>query len=49
MIFLSEYQNYQPTKSVKAKTSPFSSFDRTCSMIEEVFREEKSSKRETFF
>jgi hypothetical protein len=39
MIFLSKYQDNQLAGSVKIKTSPFRNLDRTCNLIEEVFRE----------
>jgi hypothetical protein len=44
MIFLSKYQDNQPAEPVKTKTSSFSSLDRTCDLIKEVFRIEKSSE-----
>jgi hypothetical protein len=49
MIFLSKYQDNQPAEPVKIKTSPFRNLDRTCNLIEEVFREEKSIERKTYF
>ena len=48
MIFLSKYQDNQPTEPVKIKTSPFRNLDRTCNLFEEIFRREKSSKRKTY-
>jgi len=48
MIFLSKYQDNQPTEPVKTKTSPFRSLDRTRILIEEVFRREKSLRRKTY-
>ncbi|HUX58734.1 MAG TPA: hypothetical protein VMV77_17315 [Bacteroidales bacterium] len=48
MIFLSKYQDNQPTEPVKTKTSPFRNLDRTCNLIEEIFRREKSSERKTY-
>jgi len=48
MIFISKYQDNQPTEPVKTKTSPFRSLDRTCNLIEEVFTREKSSRRKTY-
>jgi hypothetical protein len=47
MIFLSKYQDNQPAEPVKIKTSPFRNLDRTCILIEEVFREEKSIEKKT--
>ena len=48
MIFLSKYQANQLAEPVKIKTSPFRNLDRTCNLIEEVFREEKSSRKKTY-
>ena len=49
MIFLSKYQDNQPTGPVKTKTSPFRSLDRTCNLIEEVFRRENHQKEKLIF
>jgi len=49
MIFLSKYQNNQPAEPVKTKTSPFRNLDRTCNLIEEVFRKEKSKEIKLIF
>ena len=49
MIFISKYQDNQPTEPVKTKTSPFRNLDRTCNLIEEVFTREKSIERKTYF
>jgi hypothetical protein len=48
MIFLSKYQDNQPSEPVKIKTSPFRNLDRTCNLIEEVFTREKSSEKKTY-
>jgi hypothetical protein len=48
MIFLSKYQDNQPTEPIKTKTSPLRSLDRTCNLFKEVFRIEKSSERKTY-
>jgi hypothetical protein len=48
MIFLSKYKANQPAEPVKIKTSPFRNLDRTCNLIEEVFRREKSTRRKTY-
>lgn len=49
MIFLSKYQDNQTTEPVKIKTSPFRNLDRTCKLNEEVFREENSIEKKTYF
>jgi len=49
MIFLFKYQDNQPAEPVKIKTSPFRNLDRTCNLIEEVFRIEKSKEKKTYF
>jgi len=48
MIFLSKYQDNQPSEPVKIKASPFRNLDRTCNLIEEVFTREKSSEKKTY-
>ena len=48
MIFLSKYQNNQPTEPVRIKTSPFRNPDGTCNLIEEVFTREKSLRKKTY-
>lgn len=45
MIFLSKYQDNQLAEPVKIKTSPWRNLDRTCKLIEELFRREKSKER----
>jgi len=50
MIFISKYQDNHLAEPVKIKTSPFRNLDRTCILIEEVFRREKSKERnKTYF
>jgi len=49
MIFLSKYQNNQLAEPVKIKASPYRNLDRTCNLIEEAFRREKSKERKTYF
>ena len=49
MIFLSKYQDNQATEPVKIKTNPFRNLDRTCILFKEVFREEKSIKKENLY
>ena len=49
MIFLSKYNDNHLVEPVKIKTSPFRNLDRTCNLIEEAFRREKSKKRKLIF
>ncbi len=49
MIFLSKYQDNQTTEPVKIKTSPFRNLDRTCNLIEEVFRRKNHQKGKLIF
>jgi len=49
MIFLSKYQDNQTAEPVKIKTSPFRNLDKTCILFKEVFREEKSIKKENLY
>jgi hypothetical protein len=49
MIFLSKYQDNHLAEPVKIKTSPFRNLDRTCNLIEEAFRREKSKERKLIF
>jgi len=49
MIFLFKYKANQPAEPVKIKTSPFRNLDRTCNLVEEVFKREKSKEKKTYF
>jgi hypothetical protein len=49
MIFLSKYQDNQPAEPVKTETSPFRSLDRTCNLIEEVFRKKNHQIEKLIF
>ena len=49
MIFFSKYQDNQATEPVKIKTSPFRNRYRTSILFKEVFREEKSIKKEDLY
>jgi len=49
MIFLSKYQYNKIAEPVKTKTSPSRSLDRTCNLIEDVFRKKNHQLEKLIF